>query len=267
MRIAIHGVSAGCVIAGCALSVLGQSGIGPGAAAQRAHQPYTAKFKITTEQTLANGTTITRESTELLVRDSEGRVRSENTTPAYEEMPERTMFHINDPVERVDVMWTTAGKTVSVRKRPPVALPGQQRTCWSYSAEEQEETAVVGSRLTVEAPAESAKLQAPSTRIQRSSDDLGVEMIQGVEAVGTRITVTTPAGAVGNDAPLVRTIETWHAKSLPLVVRSVTDDPRTGKRTQELVELNQSEPDPALFELPEGYRVVTMEPHEVACSR
>ncbi len=90
---------------------------------------------------------------------------------------------------------------------------------------------------------------------------------------GTPDTTATGAPAatrdvtVGNDAPLVRTIETWHAKSLPLVVRSVTDDPRTGKRTQELVELNQSEPDPGLFELPEGYRVVTSEPHEVACSR
>jgi hypothetical protein len=47
----------------------------------------------------------------------------------------------------------------------------------------------------------------------------------------------------------------------------VTDDPRTGKRTRELVELSQSEPDPATFQPPEGYEVVTQELHEVPCQQ
>jgi hypothetical protein len=256
-----------CALAGFAFPVFGQGGIGSGNAAQRAPHPYTAKFQITSEQTLVNGTTITREATDLQIRDSEGRIRMENTTPAHEEMPERTIFHINDPVARVDVMWVSSGKTVSVRKRPPLPQPGQQRACWSYSTDEHENTVEAPIRQTAPPEVATAKLAAPLLRNQSTHDDLGVQTIQGVEAVGTRITETTPAGTVGNDAPLVRTTETWRAKSLPLVVRSVTDDPRTGKRTQELVELNQSEPDPALFELPEGYRVVTSEPHEVACSR
>src|ERR1700679_1812479 len=97
-----NAVLAMCALAGIAFPAFGQGGIGSGNAVQRVPHPYTAKFQITSEQTLANGTTITRESTELQIRDSEGRTRSENTTPAHEEMPERTIFHINDPVARVD---------------------------------------------------------------------------------------------------------------------------------------------------------------------
>jgi hypothetical protein len=82
-----------------------------------------------------------------------------------------------------------------------------------------------------------------------------------------RTTETTPSGAVGNDAPLVRTHEVWTAKTIPLLVRSITDDPRTGKQTRELVEFNQGEPDPALFQPPEGYRIVTEEMHPVPCAQ
>jgi len=88
-----------------------------------------------------------------------------------------------------------------------------------------------------------------------------------VEATGRRTTVTTPAGAIGNDAPLVRTTEVWNARSIGLTVRTVSDDPQTGKRTKDLVELNQSEPDPAMFQPPEGYEIRTVEFHEIPCSQ
>ena len=42
-------------------------------------QPYTAEFKIATAQTLANGTTITRESKVVMARDSQGRTMNANT--------------------------------------------------------------------------------------------------------------------------------------------------------------------------------------------
>ena len=79
--------------------------------------------------------------------------------------------------------------------------------------------------------------------------------------------MTTPAGADGNDASLVRTIETWNARSIGLIVRTVSDDPRTGKRTKDLVELNQGEPEPAAFQPPEGYEIVIEDMHEVSCPR
>jgi hypothetical protein len=83
--------------------------------------------------------------------------------------------------------------------------------------------------------------------------------ILGIEAHGTRYTTTTPAGEIGNDQPLVRTQEDWFAKGSGINVRNVTDDPQQGKHSMELVKLDQGEPDPALFQPPDGYEIVTEE--------
>jgi len=83
-----------------------------------------------------------------------------------------------------------------------------------------------------------------------------------VESRGRRYTTTIPAGAAGNDAPLVSTSEIWTALAVGLnglLVRDVRDDPRSGKTTKELTNLSQSDPDPATFQPPDGYEIVTKE--------
>jgi hypothetical protein len=60
---------------------------------------------------------------------------------------------------------------------------------------------------------------------------------------------------VGNDQPLVTVSEIWTSPDLKLVVLNTTDDPRTGLRTEELTDLNRSEPDPAVFQVPAGYAI------------
>jgi hypothetical protein len=91
-------------------------------------------------------------------------------------------------------------------------------------------------------------------------------MINGVETHGHRRTTTTSAGAIGNDAPLVSSDEYWQAPSLgDLTLRSENDDPKTGKQTRKLVRLSLSEPDPAIFQAPQDYQVVTQEMHQVPC--
>ncbi len=93
-----------------------------------------------------------------------------------------------------------------------------------------------------------------------TSENLGTASIAGIEARGRRYTTTTPAGAAGNDAPLVSTSERWTALTVGLdglVVRDITDDPRRGKSTRELTSLTQGDPDPATFQPPDGYEIVT----------
>ena len=41
-----------------------------------------------------------------------------------------------------------------------------------------------------------------------------------------------------------------------MVVYSKQSDPRTGEQTYRLTNINRSEPDPSLFQLPTGYKVV-----------
>ncbi len=84
-------------------------------------------------------------------------------------------------------------------------------------------------------------------------ESLGSNTINGVVAEGERVTTTIPAGAIGNDQPLVTTHEIWKSTDLNLIVLEVDDNPQSGTRTKELVSLDRSEPDPALFRAPEGY--------------
>jgi hypothetical protein len=94
---------------------------------------------------------------------------------------------------------------------------------------------------------------------QTVQEDLGTTTIQGLEVNGTRYMTTTPVGEIGNDQPLVVTAERWFSKTLGIQVRGVNDDPQRGKETTEMVKLDQSEPDPALFQPPDGYEIVTEE--------
>jgi hypothetical protein len=91
--------------------------------------------------------------------------------------------------------------------------------------------------------------------------------IQGLEAKGTRVTSVIPAGQMGNDNPITTTQELWRAPGFRFPLREIYDDPRTGKRTREVVSLTIGEPDLSLFQPPEGYEVVNEEMHEVPCQR
>ena len=85
--------------------------------------------------------------------------------------------------------------------------------------------------------------------------------------MGTDYTTTIQPGEIGNDALIVSTHENWFSTEFGLLVREESDDPRNGKRTRELIDFSQSEPDPATFQPPEGYEVTIVEElHQVACA-
>jgi hypothetical protein len=84
-------------------------------------------------------------------------------------------------------------------------------------------------------------------------EDLGKQLIEGVETVGSRSVVTLEAGAIGNERPIRIVSERWYSPELQVVVLSINDDPRAGKTTYRLANLSRSEPPPTLFEAPAGY--------------
>jgi hypothetical protein len=86
--------------------------------------------------------------------------------------------------------------------------------------------------------------------------DLGVRTIAGLDTTGTRETTTLNPGAVGNDRVFVTVREFWQAPQLGVNLLSSVDGPQTGRQTFTLSDVSLSEPDPALFELPEGYEVL-----------
>jgi hypothetical protein len=248
------------------LPVLGQTGASGQTApcevtpAKRQPQPYTAEFKITHVQTLSNGTTITSESTRVQALDSQGRSMSTTTSiqPYGDRTPTTSAFS-QDPVAGTHTTWTSLTKKASIVKLPP---EDRRHGCWQ-SPSGHFRISYPAARPSGTAAQSDASKKVPATAAARTvtrpvSEVLGTMTIQGVEARGQRWTTTTPVGEIGNDQPLVSTQETWTAPRLG-TVRRVSDDPRMGKDTDELVKLDQGEPDPALFQPPEGYEVVAEE--------
>jgi hypothetical protein len=84
-------------------------------------------------------------------------------------------------------------------------------------------------------------------------ESLGKQMIEGVEAEGTRSTVTIAAGEIGNERAIEIVSERWYSAELQTVVMTRHSDPRFGETTYKLTNINRTEPDHSLFELPAGY--------------
>jgi hypothetical protein len=199
-----------------------------------AKTPYTAEYKITHVQALADGTTITRESTEVKALDSQGRRMTATTITSADRAP-ITHVMVYDPVARTQTFWHSPGKVAHV-----LQLPAAEQHCQTITRDD----------VSV--------ISRPKSKF--TSETLGTEEIQGIEARGHRYTTTVPAGADGNDAPLVSTTERWSALTVGLsglIVREIRNDPQRGKTTQELTTLTQGDPDPTTFQPPEGYEIVT----------
>jgi len=95
-------------------------------------------------------------------------------------------------------------------------------------------------------------------RLQRfnanaTTESLGKQMIEGVEAEGTRTTFTIPAGQIGNAEPMQIVTEKWYSSTLQAMVKVIHSDPRSGTTTYQLTNINQAEPDPSLFQVPSNY--------------
>jgi hypothetical protein len=191
-------------------------------------------------QKLANGTTITHESTEKQALDSSGRLyresQRESAMRSDRGFNNFVSVNVNDPVNRTFTFWNSKSKEANVThfqepreiKRPD-PIPGQS---------------VAGSTPM-------PKLDSIPPHLEY----LGIKTINGVRAVGNRITRVIPAGTEGNEQPITVTSEQWTAVDFGLEMMSMTDDPRTGTTTTELTDLEWGEPDPALFQVPEGYTV------------
>ena len=233
-------------------------------------QPYTAEFKITQVQTLADGTTITSEGTEIRARDSAGITMQSNTNASWQlGRTLGTSGGVHDTDGTILANWYSVTKAGHVFKMPPKE---QRHGCWASASVRMDwneaprpapPERVVFNPLTRAAE----QMPAPVQRSKPNFHDLGSISIQGVEAHGQRITRTIAVGEVGNDRTFVTVEENWMAPSLGLELRQSTEDPRTGKRTRELVNLTLEEPDPSLFQPPADYNVTTEEMHPVDCKQ
>ena len=200
----------------------------PPATPPRTYTPYIAKQQSTRVQTLADGTTITSVTQAQTWRDATGRTRMETT------ITQSHFVTVTDNVARVRYSWNidapNSAKIVTVYHYPQPAQPAA-------------------------APAASPTPASARRYFPYKQESLPPQTIAGIYVEGYRYTRTIPAGYEGNDRDMTTVTESWTAPDLGIQMRSVTDDPRTGKSTTEVTDLQQTAPDRALFELPQGYTV------------
>ena len=96
----------------------------------------------------------------------------------------------------------------------------------------------------------------PNNAGSLAHEDLGTRTIAGIETLGTRDTTNYNAGVMGSDAPFAAWREFWQSPQLGVNLSSEVSGPRVGKQLFTLTDVNLAEPDPKLFELPEGFTVV-----------
>jgi len=82
-------------------------------------------------------------------------------------------------------------------------------------------------------------------------EDLGIREIDGVPAHGIRETQTVTDENDGKE--VVITDEYWYSQDLRVNLMIKHSDPRRGTTTLTVGQITRTEPDPALFEVPEGY--------------
>jgi len=220
--------------------------------------PYSGEEVSESVQVLVDGTRITRKMPgRKLYRDFAGRTRTErHMFPAVSlsGMPnpagDVVIAEIYDPILGYHYTLDAKSKVAHRTKTQAIALPRS--------------ATAVPAPPPVQVQAEAVATLAPPVvpnaaippRPKPTSESLGTQVINGVQAEGTRMTITLPIGAIGNDRPISTVTETWTSSELKMVVSTKRSDPRSGENTMEILNLSRAEPDPNLFTIPADYTIV-----------
>ena len=198
--------------------------------------PYSALGTSETVMTLPDGNRIVRQNTIRQWRASDGRTRAEYSLssiggPTPLEV-HTTVTVIDDPAARERYMLQPGAK---------VALTMPIVPCRANTASLEPDVTVGPPR-----PAHLPLKVSPPVK-------LGERRLDGETVAGSRIEATIPAGAMGNAQPIRMSAEQWYGKDLQVVVEATYQDPRTGETKYKLSDIDRTEPDAKLFQVPDGY--------------
>jgi len=213
----------------------------PGSAEVVTGAPYSAQAVTEITQTLGDGNRIVRKVTASVYRDSAGRVRRDQVLAAVgswmpNEQPKTAI--IDDPVAHFHYILNPDRQTAA-RFPAPDASKFKQRAQQS-------------SANGANAPTDPPRHRGPGTMEKTA---LGTQTIEGVQATGTKSVLTIEAGAIGNDQAIQIVSEEWYSPDLKTVVLSKKSDPRFGDVVYSLTQINRSEPDPTLFQVPSNFTI------------
>ena len=198
--------------------------------------PFSLTLQTEWVRTMADGGTITMVNQRRIARDSEGRIYQER----------RFLVPKN-------------GKQESKVSAIQIADPNLHTlyNCFPLSPKHECEL-----KLYTPSPDAIYRFQGPPTGSLPNDigsvihEDLGKQLIDGVEATGTRESTIYNPGVFGNDRKMTIEREFWYSETLCINLISRRSDPRIGTQTFTATNVILSEPDPKLFELPSEYKIV-----------
>ena len=166
-------------------------------------------------------------------RDSRGRIHNESRAllPASStDTPPLIRIHVYDPQTRISTFLNPRKQTywTQTTNHPPSTEPPTIRFAGPTGSAPQNEFA--------------------------KEEDLGIREIEGVSAHGVRETQVIPAEASGTGKDVAVTDEYWYSEDLRINLFIKHSDPRTQTVTIAVSQITRTEPDPALFQVPEGYK-------------
>jgi hypothetical protein len=190
--------------------------------------PLLAVVNTESSQLLKDGTPLNQKTLSAIARDRQGRIFNERRAliPASETAtPPILSIHIYDPQTRTSTFIDPQRQVAwqSTLNRPPAAAPPL------------------------------ATSSAANSYIKK--ENLGTRTMEGVEVHGVRDIQTIPAEANGGKEVTV-VDEYWYSDDLRLNMLAIHKDPRTGEQTTTVTQVDRSEPDPAIFEIPSGYKIL-----------
>jgi hypothetical protein len=202
-------------------------------------EPYSAQAVTTINETLSNGSNITRQITASIARDSEGRTMRSETFNGFgaagSTATGATITTIFDPVANQRIELNSKNKTARIYVLPPPPTSSSST------------------------PPSGPRGNRSNSSVSVQTTSLGEQTIAGVPAQGTQTTRTIAAGAIGNSQPLVSTETRWYSPDLEIVVQSSRTDPRFGQTSYALNSLQRSVPSASLFQVPAGYTSKTID--------
>ncbi len=189
------------------------------------NMPFSAETVREESKRLYDGSIVKNQSSGLIYRDGEGRIRQEQP---FERIGGFAVVGINNqPIKLVQIIDFVSGDSFSLNTQSKTysKIPYLQNSPLTPKNESQD-----GKR-----------------------ESLGTLTLEGVKAEGERTTVEIRAGEIGNDKPIYVVTERWFSNELQMVVLSKHTDPFIGEVTFRLVNIKLGEPAPELFKVPDDY--------------
>jgi hypothetical protein len=203
--------------------------------------PYSGTEVVQTQETLADGNSITRNRQLNVYRDSQGRVRTEETITPRNTTGGKQPYTITTILDFVGGHRYVLDSSTMTAFESPLHTP---------------HTPPAGATANGRRGGGGAA-GANAVRPNVVSTKLAQQPVNGVIATGTQHSESIPAGTIGNARPIQTSRQIWESVELKVPVRIQSTDPRFGSSQMDLTNIIQAEPSASLFVVPAGYTLKT----------